>query len=203
MSDKGINVLRNVLPIPWITPWKTGRYYTTPLCNGSGTFTVTTSVIYTVPFYIPNSAGVTITSIGKELTTAGAGGSLARIGIYEFIESYNYGKLLYDPGNFATDGAPGFAGKTSLSKYLPQGWYLAAFCATGGTFRCFTGTFTNFARGSFTPISQNTDNWFPRFSMTAAEVTEIVTNGYQYKFTNDQVFETPNVPQRMKVLIGI
>lgn len=195
----------NTLFLPWVIPWQTGRFYSCVLTDGAGTFAALNTTVYSTPVYVPNPEGVTLDTLGIELTTTGSNGSLARMAIYEFPSTMELGDLLLDSGSFAVDGSVplGIVGASGLNFHLYQGWYHIAFAATGGTFRAATSNLANFARGMVTPLGTDSNNWFLRWTLSATEITDIVTNGFYNTLILDPTLFLTGQPQRVKVLLGI
>src|SRR5579859_2150530 len=110
-------------PNPIMVPWATGRYYGFPYFGQFSTAGLSTSVIWGLPFYVPNKAGVTVTSIGLEVTGGGTAGKLIRFGIYtsNIVDGGKPGTLIVDAGTVAAD-AVSFNAAT-ISQFLRQGWY--------------------------------------------------------------------------------
>lgn len=85
--------------------------------------------LHAIPFYVPQPAGVTLTGIGIEVTTADAATpAVGRLGIYADDEG-SPGRLQLDAGtvDMSSTGYKSIA----ISKFLRQGWYWLAFIATG------------------------------------------------------------------------
>ena len=112
---------RDHIPIPLMIPWATGRFYTSPLHMDTTTGVATAGFLRSIPIYVPNPAGVIATSIGIEITVAGAAGALARLGICDCTDDFRPGKLLLDAGTVTID-AVGFR-SIIINLFLRQGWY--------------------------------------------------------------------------------
>ena len=136
---KGWSSVRTSEAAPRFLPWVTGRFYTCPYDTTLSTGTASTTLMRGVPIYVPNPTGVTVTSIGVEVTTGGTG-STARFGIYGMLPSGLPGTLIIDGGTVATT-AIAFT-SVAVSKFLRQGWYFIASVNTGTppAVRRFTGT---------------------------------------------------------------
>lgn len=130
-----LKTVRDGFPIPWVIPWATGRWYGNPSGGTLSTGAITSATVYAVPIFVPNSAGVTATSIGVEFTVAGTAGHTARFAIYEDENGYP-GDLIVDGGSVAADpgGVPAFQSAT-ISQYLRQGWYWTSGIIQTGTVR--------------------------------------------------------------------
>lgn len=120
---KGWSSVQTQWPVPKFLPWVTGRFYGYPFGLATGTTAAASTVMRLIPIYVPNLGGVTVTSIGVEVT-AGGTGSLARFGIYGPQANGLPGDLIVDGGTAATTGT-GFV-SVSVSTLLRQGWWYAA-----------------------------------------------------------------------------
>ncbi len=133
---------RGIYPSPPQIPWATGRFYTTPEGVGTTTVSAIAANFRAVPLYIPNSAGVTITSIGIEVTTAGTAGHVCRIGIYSDTGG-KPGVLLHDSGAIPVDpGAVPTFESNVVSWVMRQGWYWVALAGQSGTVRAINASTT-------------------------------------------------------------
>lgn len=128
---------RDRFPIPWVLPWATGRWYSSPISGTLAATAVTSATVYAIPMFVPNSAGVTVTSIGVEFTAAGTAGHTCRFAIYEDEDGYP-SDLIVDGGSVAADpgAVPAFQSAT-ISQYLRQGWYWLAGVIQTGTVRTY------------------------------------------------------------------
>ena len=182
---KGNNVNRyQDYSYPWLIPWATGRYYTLPFVVSTATAAPSADTLYAAPIYVPNVSGVTVTSLGVEVTTAGAAGSLGRIGVYEYTPSGLVGNLLVDSGSFATDGLGHKSG--TVSKALVQGWYITVYGSTGGSLRWHNGMAQVWCRGAYNPADASSlGNWNARSVPGTGAVSYIVNNGFPTKLPND------------------
>lgn len=127
---------RDRFPDPvFLLPWVAGRWYPTALNGQLSTGAPGAASMFMVPTFVPNPAGVTATSIGIEVTTAGTAGHTVRLGIY-LDEDGMPGDLLLDAGTVAVDpgAVPAFQSIT-ISQFLAQGWYWMAFITQSGTVR--------------------------------------------------------------------
>jgi hypothetical protein len=115
---------------PMATPMRTGLWYGP---QGSATTVApATNVLHAVPIYIGNA--VTLTSIGINVTGAGAGGTVIRLGIYSDIVDTRGGypgNLLLDAGTVAGDSVAFVS--TAISQAVAPGLYWLACVAQGGT----------------------------------------------------------------------
>jgi len=103
-----------------------GRYY----LSGSKittTLVVTANRLYTIPFLIARTA--TWDRLGLQITVPGAGGTKARLGIYNFGADGLPTTLVVDGGQVAVDAAAIVA--ATISQQLTKGWYYAAFVSDG------------------------------------------------------------------------
>lgn len=119
-SQQGWSTLRQTVPIAWVTPWATGRFYGSPFIAGFTAAPASDGVFRAVPLYVPNVAGVTVAAIGLEVTVAGTASAM-RLGLYKTTDEGVPSSLIVDGGSVATTGT-GFL-SASLSQYLAQGWY--------------------------------------------------------------------------------
>jgi hypothetical protein len=202
MPGKGWNIARNFFPVPWLIPWKTGRYYSSPFLSSVVTSVLGTSIIYCSPIYVPNVEGVTVTSLGLEVVTAGAAGSLTRCALYEYVEHTLFGKRLIDSGSFLTDGTGHKFGTVSV--YVPQGWYIYAACSNGGSLRNLSGTeVPAFVYGGAYPLQTAGSGWAIRVTLSTAAVQAVIDNGYPLYMPNtaDVISLSSNTTSR--VLLGV
>lgn len=205
--SKGIQLVRDRILVPPCIPWQTGRFYSSPVHNaGLSTYNSTTAAL-AIPIYVPNPAGVTVTSISVEETTAGAGGSKGRLAIYDSHPLTGLpNKLILDAGQVATDtgGAP-VALTVVISQFLRQGWYWVGWAETGGTIRAFTagglpwyGALVEYTiagtpagavafgnQGNATPVQSLVNSGFPQVAFLAS---------------NGAIFSASNPP---RILLGI
>lgn len=116
-------------------PWATGRFYTSPFSYGLTTGAAVNSLITLVPVYVPNIGGITVTSIGIEITTPGTGW-VTRLGIYDCNSQGMPRNLELDCGTIgsvtATTGPVGFQ-SAIISKFLRQGWHFLGQVNTATT----------------------------------------------------------------------
>jgi hypothetical protein len=113
---QGPTLPTNVFLLPNHTSIST-RIFT---ANGDTTFT---PVFFTVP--------CTLDALAVECTTAGAAGSLARLGVFSMNSSLQPGTLLDDAGTVATDST-GAKSITGRSISIPGGWVFIACAQQGG-----------------------------------------------------------------------
>lgn len=109
---------------PYYLPWRTGSFYSCPFSNVLSTGAAVNNVQRFVPVYVPNIAGVTVTSIGIEITTPGTVWS-TRLGIYNCTSQGLPGTLELDAGTISTTATTGPVGyqQIVISKFLRQGWH--------------------------------------------------------------------------------
>jgi hypothetical protein len=200
--SKGWSIARNYFPVPWQIPWKTGRFYSFTLSGSLTSAVLGSSIIYLVPIYVPNVAGVTVTSMGLEVTSAGAAGSLARCALYEYLEDMTFGKRVIDTGSFLTDGTGYKSGSVSVA--VPQGWYMAAACSNGGTVRIAGNAFVpNFLTGNSYPLDTGSTGISIRVNLSTAAVQSIIDNGYPLYLPNTAEIISITVGSSPHTLIGI
>lgn len=109
---------------PRDVPWATGRFYGFAWADSFTSSTQGGTNLLLVPIYVPNIAGVTVTSIGIEVVTGGTS-SIVRLGIYKATSEGLPGALLLDAGTVATTSSATFA-SIVVNQFLPQGWYFLA-----------------------------------------------------------------------------
>lgn len=197
-----MQVSRNRFPIPWILPWATGRYYCYPAGGTLTTGAPGAASIFANAFYVPNPAGVTVTSIGVEITVAGTAGHVARFSIYR-DEVGKPGELIVDGGTVAVDpGAVPDHAKVTVSQYLPQGWYWTAFSTQSATFR-ISSSGTHFPLYSKQDEASVTNSPMSHSASPATTVmTMYTTVGHPEKFPGS-VVGRPVHANAVRVLIGI
>lgn len=119
--------------VPWRIPWATGRYYTgINMRFGSASLGSNLNALNFMPFYVPNPTGVTVTTLGVNVTAAVAS-SNCRLAIYTMDTNGSWPfpyKLMIDAGVVAT-ATTGFK-SVSISQVLPQGFYFVAGTFYGG-----------------------------------------------------------------------
>lgn len=169
---------RDRFPIPWMLPWATGRWYASPNHGTLSTGAFTAATVYAVPVYVPNSAGVTATSIGVEFTVAGTAGHTARFALYTDREGYPE-DLIVDGGSVAADPGvvPAFQAAV-ISQYLAQGWYWHVGVIQSGTCRTVISNshFTLLSRDGEGSTANNPLGWTA--TPVAATVTLWKDTGY-------------------------
>lgn len=182
-KKQGWNTLSQELPIPFSIPWVTGRFYGNPWAIGTSTGAVNGLTLQANPIYIPNVSGVTITSIGLEVTTGGTGSSV-RFGIYKNIIDLSLpGELLLDGGTVATATNATYV-SVVVSQLLRQGWWwiVQAFATSSGfpTVRTTNGTLSQ--RLGYSTYDDL--NLYQRFSAldNTNQVADIVSNGLPSNF---------------------
>jgi len=107
--------------VPFWRPFVSGQYYSHFAGGGSSTGSLSANTLIGVPIFIGGSQAVT--EIGIEVTGAGAGGTVIRLGIYSDSGGVP-GSLLLDAGTVAADSA---AVKTiAITQTLDPGWYFLA-----------------------------------------------------------------------------
>lgn len=104
-----------------------GSYMRMPF-DTTGTGALVANVLYLVPFFV--SRPMTVDRIAIEVTIAGAGGTVARLGIYgEAATAGTPGALLVDGGTVAVDST-GIKAVT-VSTALTRGWKFIAVVTDG------------------------------------------------------------------------
>jgi len=187
--------------VPWLTPWATGRVYSFPFGVTVTATAISTATIYSSPFYVPNVTGTTVTSLGIEITTVGASGTIGRAAIYEYAEGGLFGSLVLDGGTFTTD-ALGHRSAV-VNKFLKQGWYIATYCANGGAVRWFNATVPILLRGGSAPLDISIADWVAKAIMTTADITNILNNGFPKTFSpNPQLAFVDSGTNTLRALIG-
>ena len=120
---------------PYYIPWASGRFYSCPWGIQLATGAAVNNLLRLVPVYVPNVGGITVTSIGIEITTPGTGW-VTRLGIYDCDKNGFPRNLELDAGTIgsvtATTGPLGFQ-SASISKFLRQGWHFLANINTATT----------------------------------------------------------------------
>lgn len=202
MSElKGWSIARNDFPVAWQLPWKTGRFYHHPFTSGFGANAPNTAILYCAPIYVPNFEGVTVTSLGVEVTIA-VTGSVTRIAMYEYESEARVGRLIVDSGQISTSSTGHRTG--SISQFVHQGWYYLMFCTTGGgsTIRTISSVAPAFIRGSPSPMDVLSSSNCFLYSWIAGSITSIINNGYPNSLPLDPAnTQVTNVLAR--VLVGI
>lgn len=175
-AAKGWSSLRSRDAPPQVLPWVTGRYYTCYYDETLQAVAASLTLLRGVPIYVPNPTGVTVTSIGVEVTAGGTTSS-ARFGVYGMLQNGLPGPLIIDGGTVATTGT-GFV-SVSVSQVLRQGWYVIAGAhkaAAAPTVRRFNGTVANFILGFQYPLTIVANSGYIAIN-DATTVTSIVDNG--------------------------
>ncbi len=107
---------------------RTGEYFLPlPLYNTSITG-LSANRIFATPFFVARD--MTIDRLAIQITTAGAGGTVARLGIYNNGTNLYPGTLLLDAGTVAVDAIAVVA--ATISQALTKGLYWLV-CVTDGT----------------------------------------------------------------------
>lgn len=86
----------NTAPATIAPRWQSGRYYFTPNYSVTTSVTQGNNTLRMIPFVVPNN--VTIIRIGAEITLAGDGTSVLRLGIYADDGTGRPGALVIDAG---------------------------------------------------------------------------------------------------------
>lgn len=109
-----------------------GKYYTTPGVNvvsSASAITCADGTLFSTLFVCPREA--TFDRIGVHVITAGAGGTLIRLGVYALdVLTGDPGALVLDAGTVAGDSTG--AKEITIDETLPAGYYLLALKAEGG-----------------------------------------------------------------------
>lgn len=186
--------------VPHLIPWATGRFYGNPFATSTQNTVFGGTNLQATPIYVPNVEGVTVTSIGVQITT-GQAGSQARFAIYTMNAQSYPDRLVLDSGLVATTGS-GFA-SASVSKFLAQGWYfLASSYTTTGSFPT-TKRVNAVTRNVFGMADAlQTDVWFGYLAIGVnAEQQAVATNGFPsyWPLWNLQAANSSGVVDRLMV----
>lgn len=108
------------------------------------TVAVTASRLYLTPYF--NNKEINVSHVAVGVTTAGTGGHVARVGLFEKVSNQGF-RLVYDfgtvPVDTATDKVIAFPFK------LPVGCFYVGVVSQSGTFRASgNGAFNNFSGGA-------------------------------------------------------
>lgn len=123
--------IRDTLPIPYVLPWVSGRYYSCVTTSGSIPGGIGLSKPYLQLIYVPQS--ITIVSIGVEVVTAGSAGLKCRLALY----THNPDRGLPDRRVIDSGGLPGDATgfqSATVNRAVSAGWHWMGFTANSGTF---------------------------------------------------------------------
>ena len=117
----------------------TGRYFQPILVASGSTRTLVADTLYAIPLLIARA--LTIDTLLIEVTSAGAGGTKARLGIYNNGTNLYPGTLLVDVGLVDVDGVTAVAAVITGDQALTKGLYHLAIISDGTpTIRgCFAG----------------------------------------------------------------
>ena len=105
---------------------RTGEYYSSDT-NLSATLAITANELYGVPLVVARN--ITVDRIAFEVTGAGAGGTTARMGIYNNGTNLYPGTLLLDAGTVSV-ASTGIKAIT-IAQALPKGIYFLALVSDG------------------------------------------------------------------------
>lgn len=108
--------------------WAAGRFYGPTFGGSTGSGNPGFTTLTMAPIYVPNRLGVTVTTLGLEVTSGGTSSTM-RIGIYSCDTDGLPDTLLVDSGSLSTTGT-GFV-SASISTFLHQGWYWLADAHAG------------------------------------------------------------------------
>lgn len=115
-----------MLPVSVSSPWLIPGW----LAHGMTTFTLTANTRYYVPIYV--ASNTTYDRIGIHVSTAGAAGVVARLGIYNvsLVASFiRPSDLLLDAGTVAVDTTG--QKEITISETLTTGWYFLVYQSDG------------------------------------------------------------------------
>ena len=122
----------------------TSSMYYGPANHTPGTVNATQSTLYAIPLWLPGPTP--ITSIECQVTTAGAAGTVVRMGAYApSTVNDRPTALLLDAGTIAADSTGVKA--IPVTATLPAGLVWLTACCQGGT-----ASFTSVGAGSLTPV---------------------------------------------------
>lgn len=105
---------------------RTGEYHIT-LFGGRATASLTANTLYALPLLVARD--MTIDRIAIQVTSAGAAGTKARLGIYELGTNLYPGALLLDAGEVDVDGTGVLA--ITIDQALTKGIYFTAVVSDG------------------------------------------------------------------------
>lgn len=106
-----------------------GKYYGVSGPHIPGTQAATAGLQYAIPFYVP--VAMTADRLSCEVTTAGAAGSVVRLGIYNNATNDLPGTLLLDAGTVVATSTG--VKEATISQALAAGLYWLSVTAQGGT----------------------------------------------------------------------
>lgn len=111
----------------WMQKIKVEAYFDPVPINLAGSITLTANAIEASPFIVTRA--MTIDRLQINVTGAGAGGTVARLGIYNNGTDLYPGTLLLDAGTVATDGVAVVA--ATISQALTKGLYWVVIVSDG------------------------------------------------------------------------
>jgi hypothetical protein len=119
------------------------RFVTSAGRNSAQVITGVTGLrLYYVPFLL--RVGSPVTSLAMNVTTAGAAGTTARIGLYTCNEKGYPGALLATSGDIDTSTTGVKTATLGSALSLPPGWYFAAIVCSGApTITCYLSGASN------------------------------------------------------------
>jgi hypothetical protein len=121
----------------------------------STTVAPTTLRIFYAPFLL--KTGAAVTSLMTNVTTAGAAGTVVRLGVYSCNENGYMGSLLASTGDIDVSSTGQKAGSLTTPVFLPAGWYYVAYVASAAvTVTALTTGVSNVLGGN--PLGLNSAN---------------------------------------------